>query len=72
MIYTRLGMLVEIVGRHPDYEKSGWVCCRFLEDQQGDIRSLHICELFADGGIEEIHDAAVHSPGRAGDGVPPH
>jgi hypothetical protein len=59
MITTRFDSPVEIVSRHHDYDDSGWVDASV---QGGEVRSVHISELRADRGIQEIDEAARAAP----------
>jgi hypothetical protein len=58
-IFTRYGTRVAIVARHPDFEQSGWVDTR---DDTSKKRSTHTSDLKADGGLNEIHTAAMAAP----------
>ena len=61
-IVTRFGSPVEIIGRHHDYEETGWVNVRFADDHDPCERSMLISDLRADGGVVEINAAAMAAP----------
>lgn len=53
MIRTKHRDEIEIVGLYPDYEESGWVWCRYVDEPR--VRDFRISDLaFKDELVDEV------------------